>query len=457
MVLQRNNDVNIWGKATPGAQVTIQPSWDDKTYSVKADKKGNWVSKVKTVDAGGPYTLTISDGEPLILDNILLGEVWVSGGQSNMEMRVQGFTNQPIYGALEAILNAPKNPQMRFFTVDRAISDSPAEDCGGEWLEASPESVANFSACAYFFGKQLNDILDIPIGLITSNWSGSSIEPWIEESIYESLEGIDKNASINRSKKEPQQAPGVLYNGMINPIKDFTAKGFIWYQGESNRGYPDDYVVLLSTMINSWREKWGDKDMPFYMVQLAPFPYGKRDGASLPLMIEAQYNVASQLPKVGIAATTDIGSPVCIHPPYKKEVGQRLAILALQNDYGVKGLPLPSPTYKSMKIDGNKVTLDFNNVMCHPDRWNANAFQVYFDDKYQRPVGFEIAGEDQVFYPATGIFTDNSTTIELSSDSVPQPVAVRYYFHNYMPDANVKTGLGQPLAPFRTDNWPIKE
>lgn len=457
MVLQRNNDVNIWGKATPGAQVTIQPSWDDKTYSVKADKEGNWISKVKTVDAGGPYTLTISDGEPLILDNILLGEVWVSGGQSNMEMRVQGFTNQPIYGALEAILNAPKKPQMRFFTVDRAISDSPAEDCGGEWLEASPESVANFSACAYFFGKQLNDILDIPIGLITSNWSGSSIEPWIEESIYESLEGIDKNASMNRSKKEPQQAPGVLYNGMINPIKDFTAKGFIWYQGESNRGYPDDYIVLLSTMINSWREKWGDKDMPFYMVQLAPFPYGKRDGASLPLMIEAQYKVASQLPKVGIAATTDIGSPVCIHPPYKKEVGQRLAILALQNDYGVKGLPLPSPTYKSMKIDGNKVTLDFNNVMSHPDRWNANAFQVYFDDKYQRPIGFEIAGEDQVFYPATGIFTDNSTTIEISSDSVPQPVAVRYYFHNYMPDANVKTGLGQPLAPFRTDNWPIKE
>ena len=457
MVLQRNNDVNIWGNAMPGSSVTVSTSWNDKTYSVKADKNGKWTTKVTTGDAGGPYSITISDGEPVTLENILLGEVWICGGQSNMEMRVQGFTNQPINGALEAILNAPKNPQMRFFTVDRAVSDIPLEDCGGTWLEASPESVANFSACGYFFGKQLNDILDVPIGLITSNWSGSSVEPWIEESIYESLDDIDKNASKNRSKKEPQQAPGVLYNGMINPIKDFTAKGFIWYQGESNRGYPDDYVTLLSSMINSWREKWGDQDMPFYMVQLAPFPYGKRDGTSLPLMIEAQYKVASQLPKVGVAATTDIGSPVCIHPPYKKEVGQRLALLALQNDYGIKGLPLPSPTYKSMSIDGNKVTLNFNNVMSHPDRWNANAFQVYVDGEYLRPVGFEIAGEDQVFYPAKGIFTDNNTTIEISSDSVPQPVAVRYAFHNYVPDANVKTGLGQPLAPFRTDNWPVKE
>lgn len=454
MVLQRNSVVNIWGKASPGVEVTVVPSWNDKTYTTKADRNGKWLAKVPTGDAGGPYSITISDGEPLKLDNIMLGEVWICGGQSNMEMQVQGYTHQPVNGALDAILNAPDSKQMRFFTVEHTVCDTPQDNCGGSWSESSPEAVANFSATAFFFGKQLNDMLDVPIGLITSNWGGTAIEPWIDKTTFESVEGVDKTVSIERSKSRKQQYPGVLFNSMINPITNYTAKGFIWYQGESNLGHPDDYVILLSNMIDSWREKWGDKEMPFYLVQLAPYSYDDMNDISLPLMIEAQYKVADRVPKVGIAATTDIGSRFCIHPPFKKEVGQRLAMLALQNDYGIKGLPHPAPTFKSMNIEGNKVTLDFNNVTTNPMGWEGNTFLIHSGNEILQPQGFEIAGQDRKFYPATGVINGGKTTIEIYSDSVPNPVAVRYSFHNYIPDANVKTCLGQPLAPFRTDNWP---
>lgn len=454
MVLQRNSEVNIWGKATPGSIITLKPSWTSETYSAKADKEGKWLAKVKTVDAGGPYSLSISDGEETILDNILLGEVWICGGQSNMEMQVHGFMHQPVTGGLEAILNATSYPEMRFFTVGRATATSPADNCDGTWLESTPEAVADFSACGYFFGRLINKILDVPVGLITSNWGGTAIEPWMEEAAFESVEGIDKN--VSRERKGINGKIGSLYNAMIAPIQNHTAKGFIWYQGESNRGYHDDYARLLVKLIEDWREKWGDTEMPFYMVQLAPYNYDGAEKQSLPMMIEAQYKVAAEVPNVGVAATTDIGNPIGIHPSHKKEVGERLAFLALQNDYGVKGLPLPAPTYKSMSIDGNKVKIEFNNLEYDKNWWEGNTFHSYLDDRYIKPKGFEVAGEDGVFYPAEGKFGHGENTIEVFSDKVPEPVAVRYYFHNYVPEANVKTCLGQPLVPFRTDNWEVK-
>lgn len=454
MVLQRDTQVNIWGKAAPKAKVTVTPSWDGRTYTATADSDGRWIAKVATGNAGGPYSITISDGEPVVLDNILLGEVWICGGQSNMEMQVHGFMHQPVAGGLEAILDAPNHPGMRFFTVGRSISDTPLDDCKGEWLESTPEAVADFSACGYFFGHLLNQMLGVPVGLITSNWGGTCVEPWMDEAAFEAVEGIDK--SVSRGRTDANQVVGHLYNGMIHPIENHTAKGFIWYQGESNRGHHDDYVKLLSAMITDWRNKWGDKEMPFYMAQLAPYNYDGAEKMSLPMIIEAQYKVAAEVPNVGIAATTDIGNPIGIHPSHKKEVGERMAFLALQRDYGVKGLPLPAPTYKSMSVDGNKVTLEFNNLAFDQDWWEGNTFHSYLDDRYIRPQGFEVAGEDRVFYPATGGFGHGKNTIEIYSDSVPNPVAVRYYFHNYMPDANVKTCLGQPLVPFRTDNWPVK-
>lgn len=454
MVLQRNTDVNIWGKAKPGKKVTVTPSWNGKKYTTVADNQGNWTVKVATGEAGGPYTLKISDGEPVTLSNILLGEVWICGGQSNMEMQVHGYMHQPVAGAVEAITDATNHPQMRFFTVQRQPSDTLAFDCKGEWLESTPQAVADFSACGYFFGHMLNTVLNIPVGLITSNWGGTCVEPWLEESAFESIDGIDKE--VSRSYGGLNKNVGCLYNGMIHPIQNHTAKGFIWYQGESNRGHHDDYVKLLSAMIKDWRHQWGNDNMPFYMVQLAPYRYEGEEKMSLPMMIEAQYKVAEQVPNVAVAATTDVGNPLGIHPAHKKEVGERLAFLALQRDYDIKGLPLPAPTYKSMTIDGNKVTLYFNNLVEHPDWWDGNAFHTYYDTYYIRPKGFEVAGEDRKFYPANGSYGHGKNTIELYSDSVPNPVAVRYYFHNYVPDANAKTSLDQPLVPFRTDNWPVE-
>lgn len=453
MVLQRNTDANIWGKAKPGATIKVNPSWDNKTYKAKADNDGNWTTTIATGDAGGPYTITINDGDKVVLDNILLGEVWICSGQSNMEMMVHGFMHQPVEGALDAILDAPNHPDMRFFTVERASLDSPADDCKGVWQESTTDVVADFSACAYFFGHLLNQILGVPVGLISTNWGGSTIETWIDSETFDGIKDID--IAHSRSMDQPNSQIARLYNGMIHPIAGYTAKGFIWYQGESNRGHHDDYVKLQTALINSWREKWGNTEMPFYMVQLAPYNYEGAEKMSLPLMVEAQYKVAENVDKVGIAATTDIGNPTCIHPQRKKEVGQRLAFLALQNDYSIKGLPQPAPTYKSMTVNGNKATLEFNNLLFVHDWWDGNSFHSYHDTSYIRPLGFEIAGEDKVFYPATASFGHGVNTIELYSDKVAKPIAVRYYFHNYVPDANVKTCLGQPLVPFRTDNWDV--
>lgn len=452
MVLQRNTEVNIWGKANPGAKVTVKPSWTKKTYTTNADSEGKWITKVATTDAGGPYSIRISDGEPVTIENVLLGEVWICGGQSNMELQMSGFMHQPVEGAVEAMLDAPNHPNMRFFTVARANPDTPADDCQGAWETSTPESVAKFSAAGYFFGHLLNSMLNVPIGLITSNWGGSFIEAWMDEPTFNSLEGVDK--SYAKSLGYWNSQPAQLYNGMINPIKNHTAKGFIWYQGESNRGHHKDFVTFQKALINNWREKWGDNGMPFYMVQLAPYRYEGDNNTDLALMIEAQYEAADAMENVDVVATTDIGNPICIHPGKKKEVGERLAFLALQNQYGIKGLPLPAPRYKSMSVEGNKVTLEFHNLVGHPDWWyGGNTFHSYREEGYVRPRGFEVAGEDKVFYPAIASFGHGQNTIELYSDSVPIPVAVRYYFHNYVKDANVKTGFGQPLVPFRTDRW----
>lgn len=453
MVLQRNTNANIWGKAKPGATVKVRPSWDNKTYKATADNDGNWKTAIATGYAGGPYSITISDGDQVVLNNVLLGEVWICSGQSNMEMMVHGFMHQPVEGGLDAILDAPNHPDMRFFTVERASLDAPADDCKGTWQESTTDAVADFSACAYYFGHLLNQILGVPVGLISTNWGGSTIETWIDEETFSGIKDID--VAFSRSMNQPNSQVAKLYNGMINPITDYTAKGFIWYQGESNRGHHDDYVKLQTALINSWRDKWNNPEMPFYMVQLAPYNYEGAEKMSLPLMIEAQYKVADSMDKVGVAATNDIGNPTCIHPQRKKQVGQRLAFLALQNDYGIKGLPLPAPRYKSMKVEGNKATLEFNNLLFVHDWWDGNSFHSYQDTSYIRPVGFEVAGEDKVFYPATASFGHGVNTIDVWSDKVEHPVAVRYYFHNYVPDANVKTCLDQPLVPFRTDNWEV--
>ena len=398
--------------------------------------------------------MTLSDGEPLVLDNVLVGEVWVCSGQSNMEMPVSGFMFQPVEGAVDAIADAGMYPGIRMFTVPRVSSKTPLDDCDAAWQTATPASVGQFSAVGYFFGRMLYKALGIPVGLITSNWGGSTIEAWMTVDAIDATPGIDH--AVAKSGTYDNSIPQRLYNGMILPVCRYTAKGFIWYQGESNRKNWYDYKALQVSLVKLWRETWGDGKMPFYYTQLAPYRYEGDELRSLPLVIEAQYRALAEIPHSGIAATTDLGNPTCIHPARKREVGERLAFLALANDYGVTGLPAPAPVYKSMERDGNKLVLTFDNLPIRAQN-GVDSFVAFGPDGYLRPGGFEIAGEDRVFHPAVANFKYWDNRIEVSSDRVPDPVAVRYAFRNYCPEANVMTTMGQPLVPFRTDDWPLDD
>lgn len=455
MVLQRNTVVNLWGKAAHKSKVTITTSWNDKSYTVRADSDGRWKAGVETCDAGGPYSISISDGDVMTIGNIFLGEVWVCSGQSNMEMPVRGYPAQPCDGSEQAILEAGQYPFVRMFTVERNSSSQPQSDCkGGEWLISSSETAAEFSAAAYFFGITLNRVLNIPIGLVSTNWGGSSIETWMSEEAIISLEDIDQDIAF--SGKDDNNCPGLLFNGMVLPIADYTAKGFIWYQGESNRHNPKDYPHLMAKMVSEWRKLWGDEQMPFYYVQIAPYYYEWRtDGFEQPMMAEAQYKAHSMIPYSGVVPTIDIGHKSCIHPPQKPVVGRRLAYHALSKDYGVKGFVADAPAFESMRQEGKKLVLTFSNLSNPSGNNSSNSFS-YFDAEETRVLkGFEIAGADRFFYPAKANFQWWKDCIEVYSDEVDNPIAVRYAFRN-VSEANIMTVSGLPLPSFRTDDWPVE-
>ena len=452
MVLQRNTEVNFWGEADPNSKVRITTSWNKAKYNVTADNEGKWAVKLTTGEAGGPYTITVSDGDEVVLDNILLGEVWICGGQSNMEMPVGGFINQPVENSAEYVMGASQYPGIRMFTVARNSTNEPQSDCVGEWLCSNPASVASFSATGYFFGLTLYKALGIPVGLLTSNWGGSTIETWMSKESVAEIENI--NHEFCNSWKGDASETGRLYNGMILPIVNYTAKGFIWYQGCSNRKNWFDYKELQKGLINLWRKMWGNEDMPFYITQLAPYCYEGNNLRSLPLVIEAQYQAAAELENVAVAPTTDLGHPTCIHPAKKKQVGERLAWLALARDYKMAGVPAAAPTYKSMEIKDKEIIISMNNLSSG-DPNEPNSLVGFSKTHTLRMEGFEIAGEDQVFYPAKARMIWYKNKIAVSSDKVEKPVAVRYAFKNYCPEANVKTTYDLPLVPFRTDNWEI--
>ncbi|HMR17999.1 MAG TPA: sialate O-acetylesterase [Sphingobacterium sp.] len=442
MVLQRNAEVNIWGKASVGEKVKIETSWNDKVYRTHADMEGDWKIAIETSDAGGPYTVIISGENKIVLEDILLGEVWVSSGQSNMEMPMTGFMGQPVEEGLETTTRAQLFPNIRMFTVGRQSTPDPQSNCDGEWQRSTAETVGAFSAVAYFYAKELNIALDVPVGIITTNWGASTIEAWTPVSTLKAIDNIDIDLAL--AGKERNNKAGYLYNGMISPITNFTAKGFIWYQGEANlyNNNYKDYHKLLAAMIKQWRADWGKDDMYFLYVQLAPYKYDGVDKITLPLIIENQYKTLEMVSKAGIVATNDLGDKERIHPAKKKQVGSRLAYLALHKVYGLKGYPV-SPTVKDILYNGEKVRLTFN----YADH-DMNSFDYYAGEI----LGFEIAGRDQKFYKAIAKHIRWKNEIELSCPEVKEPIAVRYAFRNFI-DNTVRTISGLPLVPFRTDNW----
>lgn len=431
MVLQQNSQATLWGWADASERFIIISSWKEDVDTVLAENTGKWKANIDTPKAGGPYTITIKGRRNIIvLENILIGEVWICSGQSNMEMS----NNHQI----QDILPTSKNANIRFFTVDKKASEYPQDYAEGEWVICDEETLKRFSAAGYFFGKKLHDELDVPIGLIQSAWSGTPIELWEPQSVIDSDPVMKKAASEIIVKTHRPHQPGYLYNAMIYPISNYTIAGAIWYQGESNTPRAYAYEKMLSGMIGSWREAF-QKDFPFYYVQLAPWthemPY---EGA---LLMEAQTKTLSY-PKTGMVVITDLVDDITnLHPKDKLNVGLRLATLALAETYN-KDIPVyKSPVLKNMKIDKQKINLYFDQA--------PNGFMVKNNEK---PTEFLIAGSDKNFLPAD--VKIEKDRIVVSHKSIKEPIAVRFSFSN-TGMSNVFNKEGFPITPFRTDNWDI--
>lgn len=443
MVLQRDKPIKVWGWASPGEAVAVR--LNEQEVKTTANANGEWELELKEEKAGGPYTLTVMGNNELVLNDVLIGEVWVCSGQSNMEWALKN-TN----GAEEAI-KASGNNQIRHIKIQREISDRPQDDLmsEAEWKLSTPENSPSFTAVGYYFAKKLNEELGVPIGLINSSWGGTMVETWISREAFEGSETFrDRITAVPRSlpdslisQNNPNSAPTLLYNSMIEPLIPYTIQGAIWYQGESNAGTAYEYRESFPLMINDWRRRWDQGDFPFYFVQLASFKAGggtSASGSTWAELREAQ-SMTLSLPNTGMAVTTDIGDSDDIHPRNKLDVGNRLAAIALHDTYKMKN-PYSGPLYKKMKIDDDKIRIYFDHV--------ENGLQVNGGNEL---VGFEIAGEDQVFKPADAKIVGNY--IEVSNSDVSEPLAVRYGWYDDNIDINLFNSAGFPASPFRTDHW----
>jgi sialate O-acetylesterase len=443
MVLQRNTTIKLWGWAGANEKISIKTSWLKSPIMIQADTEGNWKIDAKTTDSKEPQTIAIkSKTSDIVLENIVFGEVWLCSGQSNMEMSMQGYMGQPVYGSSDAIAKS-NNPNLRLFNVTKySGSKTPLKDVEKytAWQKASPENVANFSAVAYFFGSQLQEILDVPVGIINSSWSGSCVEAWISTEVMSTFQKVDlKEVDISI---KPKEIPTVLYNSMINPLIPYTIKGMIWYQGESNKGEPEKYKKLFPAMVQDWRTRWGIGNFPIYYTQIAPYSYEGNGfltaDKNSAFIREAQYQCLDLIPNSGIAITLDIGTKDCIHPPKKKEVADRLLYNALNQTYNFKTIEYAGPTFDTMEIKDGGLNLKFKNA--------TNGLYAY-----ESLQNFEIAGNDKVFYPANAKIIDRKTVI-VASEKVPNPVAVRYGWDNWVVGTLFGTNM-LPVPSFRTDNW----
>ena len=474
MVLQQNTKVALWGWADPGEQIEIQNSWNKEKIKLVADASGNWITKIRTTKYGGPYTLTFTGKNTIVLNNILLGEVWLCSGQSNM-----AFSLERQQTWMTGVLNAEQEiaqanyPNIRLFTVKRSTSPAPMPDLEGNWAACSSANAGKFSAVAYYFGKEIFRATGIPVGLIHSSWGGTPAESWTNRETLESDEDFkpifarfqkaiadsiaaqkiyddqfpkwktdsiaakQRGDSVKRAPKKPDpvkyyQAPSQLYNAMIHPLAPFTIKGVIWYQGESNAGRAYQYRKLFPALIKSWRQEW-NTEFPFYFVQIAPF-----QGQNAEIR-EAQLLSYKTVDKTGMVVITDAGDSADIHPRNKEIVGRRLSLWALAKEYGHKKLVYSGPIYRSMEKEGDRIRLTFDfseeGLMAKDGVLNE----------------FTIAGEDKVFVPAKAVIENN--TVVVWSENIHEPVAVRFGWKN-VPHAELYNKAGLPASPFRTDEWP---
>jgi sialate O-acetylesterase len=442
MVLQRDTTITLWGWADAGEKVSISSSWLDKRIRIRADTSGKWMVEVKTTNSLDPQTIEIKGKtSDILLENILFGEVWLTSGQSNMEQSLQGYVGQPTFGSQEAIVHAA-NDKLRLFTVAREADTTPREDIGAHtgWQSATPESVKTFSAVSYFYGHQLQQILNVPVGMIHSSWGGSLVEAWMSK---ESLSAIKEVDLTGLDLARGNRFPTVLFNAMINPLIPYTIKGALWYQGESNASRPEEYEKLFPAMVEDWRTRWGIGNFPFYYVQIAPYEYDWEDSEKaeedhlIAQMRESQQQCLDLIPNSGMAVLMDIGTETVIHPPIKKAVADRLLYNALNKTYGYGAIDFSGPVYDAMQIVDDGILVTFR----HAERG------LYSKGDSQN---WEIAGTDKIFYPA--LATNNRRGITVRSEKVKEPVAVRYAWSSWAVGSLYGTNM-LPASSFRTDNW----
>jgi sialate O-acetylesterase len=446
MVLQRDATVPIWGWADEGEQVTVE--FQGKTATAKA-KDGKWMVKLSGLKAGGPNTLVVKGHNKVELANVVVGEVWVCSGQSNME-----FAMSRAEGGKEDIANSA-NPNIRLFQVPHLKSAKPLTDLKGQWKVCSPASTTNFTAVGYYFGRDLQKALNVPVGLIQSGWGGSPAEVWTSERTLQSKpeyqkEVIERYANMARPVRgtnAPKNTwkPSELYNGMISPLEPFAIKGVIWYQGEANASRAKLYRNLFPDLIKGWRDDWKQGDFPFVAVQLAPYDLkrqrtmdeilSKPEESTWAELREAQWQTTKVLPKVGMAVITDVGEKDDIHPKKKRPVGARLALAARAIAYGEK-IEYSGPTFKKMNVKHGKAVISFD----HADSG--------LEARGGPLTGFSICGEDGKYAWAQAQIDGDKVIV--SSSAVSNPVAVRYGWADF-PVVNLWNRAGLPACPFRTD------
>jgi len=478
MVLQQGRQVAIWGTADAGEQVTV--SLGEQKEAATADGNGLWKVELGPLKKGGPFEMTVAGKNTITIHNVLVGEVWVCSGQSNMEFAVW---NHNVFGGVkneEQEVAAANYPLMRLFIVKKAVAGKPQTDVQGQWVVASPATVGNFSAVGYFFGRDLYRAVKFPVGLIDSTWGGTEAEAWTSEAALQvdpdlkvvadswqqriadfphALEQYEQKLGEGEKAAEEAEAGGKvalsmpdvpkdprghpwraagLWNAMMAPLTPYAIAGAIWYQGESNADFAYQYRKVFATMIQQWRSSWGEGDFPFLFVQLASFSPGAKNPDAWATLRESQEKTLA-LPKTGMAVAIDIGESYDIHPKNKQEVGRRLALAAENIAYGRK-VEYRGPTFKSLRAEKGTLRLQFTHAV--------GGLVV----RGQSLKGFEIAGEDQKFFPAEAKV--EGTEVVLSSPHVTKPVAARYAWAND-PPCNLYNKLGLPAPPFRSDDWPV--
>ena len=451
MVLQRNSSVPVWGTASPNEKLAV--SFGEAEHKVSADASGRWSTTIRTGGAGGPFELNISseDSELKVgFTNVMVGDVWICSGQSNMEWTVSQALNP------ETEIEKAKNfPNVRLFSIETSASPKPLEDFGvvTPWAVCSPDSVKGFSAVGYFFGREISKkVEDVPIGLIDSTWGGTRCEAWTSRQSLDQVESLApllKHWDDQKEMVTSRNHPANIYNAMVAPMTKFPVRGFIWYQGEANVGRGHQYATLFPTLIKDWRTQFGSNTLPFYFAQLAPYNYDGRGENALQELWDAQLKTANKVDGVGMVVTADVGNLEDIHPRNKQAVGQRLALLALKKTYAeeLKDNPVEGetcgPFFESISKSGAQVRVTFRHT----------GASLKLRGQGTELKGFSVCGKDRVFHPAVAKIVDK-VVVELICAKVPEPMEVRYGWGEGF-EMNLMNDAGLPASPFRSDDFPL--